>query len=211
MAIRTKLLNEAGEPVILARYELIDRINRLNTNNPIRDKAMAAFLYLTGARVEEVCRYVIEKRKREYAEDITERKLAGEPIRKKQIEVREDEGCIIVQNVRTLKRKKHVPRSIPIILTEKEQKIVNIFMQYYARLDEEDALFDLSRQRIYIILGHANLHPHYLRHLRNSHLAIDYGFNSADIRAYNGWSSSLTADRYVHLNVDDLIKKMKSR
>jgi len=198
MAARNLLKKADGSIIILERYELIERINKLNN---IRDQALVAFLYLTACRISEVVPYIVEKKKG--IQDT--RQLKGEPIKKKQIEFFND--VLIIRQVRTLKRKKYIPKSIPIVIA-KEIKFVEYIKEYTKSLSDEDFLFNMTRQRALQIMNSIGLYNHYLRHLRLTHLATDYGFSGQELKHFVNWSSSNTADNYVHLNVDNLINKM---
>ena len=119
MAVRKYIKTAEGSIPILQRYEIIDKIDQAET---LRDKALISFLYLTGARIEEVVKYQKPNKPRLPGESYY--KLMGEPIRKKQLEFKED--VILVQNVRSLKRRGYKPRTIPIFKAEREDKLINI-------------------------------------------------------------------------------------
>jgi len=192
---------------VLQKYELLDRIKQLED---LRYQALISFIYLTGARVEEVCKYIIEKNpkriiKKEPA-PILERTLKGQPILKKQITI--DDEFMTIYNVRTLKRNKYIPRAIPILI-KKEQKFMEIIKEYLNTLNEDDPLFPIVRSRAYQIMSKVGLFPHYLRHLRLTHLTIEYGFRVAELMEFTGWGSSHSADSYIHLNVANLKDRMK--
>ena len=224
MKIRIKFnRNEQGEkvePRAIDRYEIMDRIELLKSQ---RDQAFVCFLYLSGCRVTEVVRYIQERklnrtvkqkvegsdRKESVPAPITERTIKGSPIQKKQIEIFEKK--ITIKNVRTLKKKQaYIPlRNIPILRTEREEKFLTILFDYLETLQDEDYLFDITRQRAKQIIEKAGLYCHYLRHCRLTHLAVDYGFDNNDLKKFTNWTSSATADNYVHKNVGDLFAKME--
>jgi integrase len=211
----TEYTQKLKESPILTREELVKRITIDSIT--VRDRALIAFLYLSACRIEEVVRYVKTKNLRRVLRNKETKELeskplehtikAGDPIKKSQIEIRPG-TIIIVNDVRTLKRKKYYARKIPIPINDRERELVAMFIWYLKSLNEDEYLFDISRVRAWQILRSIDLHPHYLRHMRNTHLAIDYNMSSSQIQKLNGWGVSSTADVYVHLNIEDLIKHM---
>lgn len=236
MGTREDLKNESGEIEPLKRYELRDRIALYESSKPIRDKALISFLYLTGCRIEEVVKYIIEK----YASKTGKRELKGSPIKKKQVEILEKEKKVYVNNVRCLKRntrrnkntyknkilieealaedkkedkkqqKRRIPRrKIVFLITEREKYFYKQFKRWHDRLGPNDYLFDITRQRANQILKKIRIHPHHCRHIRASELATDYGFSTSELMKFFGWASDSTAKEYTHLNVNDIENKMK--
>jgi len=213
MAIRKQLLDKYKELPQMERYEILDKIKQLKS---LRNQALVCFLYLTGCRVEEVVKFIKEKNPHRIVKrddqwvkaPIENRSLIGLPIQKKQIEIEDDN--LTIRNVRCLKRKTMVRRSIPILFKDKEMSFINILQSYLNGLQEDDYLFPITRTRAYQILSKIGLFPHYLRHIRMTHLVVDYNFSSGHLKKFTGWSDSKTADDYVHLSVDDLLDKMRS-
>jgi len=208
--------------------ELLYKINNMDN---ARDKALVSFLYMTGCRIEEVVKFKRkvcfecgEKIKYVHTTkegDIVKHyinwchkckkevnhiwKVLGEPIKKFQIEFKEN--SMLITQVRSLKRGEWMPRNIPIPYI-KEQEFINIFKNYIDTLEDGAVLFPFSRERAHQIVKKIGLHCHHFRHLRSTRLATEYGFNAADIKQHHGWSSSKPADTYVHLNWQYLEKKM---
>lgn len=214
MAIRRKIKEKEQDLPILARYELLERIDMLYN---LRDKALVCFLYLTAARVEEVVRYVVTRnpgrtiqKSKKSAERISapiiETRTRGLPIKKKQIE--EYENRFIVRGVRSLKRRREYNRDIPIMDVPEDKQFIDTLCDYLNTIDEDTPLFDITRQRAYQILASVELYPHYLRHIRITHMVRELGLSGADLKQFNGWASSRMADNYTHLNLTDLINKM---
>lgn len=223
MAVRKKIIETYGYLPILKRYEILERINALDN---IRDRALVAFLYLTGCRIEEVVKYYWEaqthrrlkiKKGQPETKDlpIPIKVLKGEPIKKKQLEFKND--VIIIQDVRSLKRGKYEDskrvrlRNVPIFIAPNEMPFIEIVQEYIKTKGLDDPLFDMTRQRASQILNKIGMFNHYLRHIRDTHLVLDYGFSAAELKQYNNWASSITADNYVHLNIDNLIDKMRGK
>lgn len=203
MATR-KILTKEGksEPKIIARYELLDRINSINSGTKIRDQAFISFVFLTGCRVSEVTNF--------YEEKLTpgNRFIKEISIKKKQISVDFDKDLMMIYNVRTLKKQRLVYRNIPVIIS-KERDILAYFFRYLDKLTPEQMLFPFTRQRAYQIVSGIGLYNHYLRHLRLTDLTIRYNFSAHHLKNFVHWSSINPSDSYVHLNIQDLIDKMK--
>lgn len=247
MAIRKKLIQEHKEIPIIQRYELLDKIKKLDTFNTVRDQSLISFLYLTACRIEEVVRYVIETSpQRTYRDSkgnlkeapILDPILAGNPIMKKEIEFRDD-NVMLVHNVRILKRNNinqllkgfrtqtgeiiadgelnaemgeirvKERKTVPVVPKKQEIPFIEYIQKYLKTIEEEDYLYSITRQRAGQILSKVGLFPHYLRHLRLTHLVLDYNFNSEALRRFTGWKDARPASYYVHLNVNDIIDMMK--
>lgn len=231
MGVRQDILKEHHDLPILHRAELLSRIKGLDGYYPSRDRALVAFLYLTGCRIEEVVKYIREKNphrtitvkarimtkqgevmaKRKVHTPFLERETLGLPIKKSQVEVRGD--IIIINAVRSLKHhdgKRHT-RNIPIIYNELEKELVHTLFDYIDTLKDDAELFPMVRSRAYQILGEVGLYPHYLRHIRLTHLTTDYDFTEMQLRQFTGWTDGRPAADYTHLNVKNIIQTMTKK
>lgn len=137
-------------------------------------------------------------------------------IRKQDIDIQEINNTpfLIIHNLPTLKRRSEKgninPRSCPINMI-KEKEIVTYLLEYIEKLNPQDILFPFSANNCYrTIKRHFGneYYPHYLRHLRLSHLAQYYGFDALSIQAFVNWKSISSTNWYVHLNSQDIAKKM---
>lgn len=213
MSNRTKILKESP---MKSREKLLDIINSINSNHELRDRALISFLYLTGCRIEEVVKFVKEKNlkktkvdkvtKQRIPKPILESTYEGDPIRKEHII--EQDNRLIVKGVRILKRQRYIPRNIPIPKNNMEQPLIDILKAYLNTLSNDSFLFNISRRRAGQIISKAGLYPHYMRHMRNTHLAEDYGLTSAELQQFNGWASSNSADAYIHLDFEHICNRM---
>lgn len=214
MGLRKELM---AKP-LLKKYELIDRIQMITGFYAERDKAMAALLFMTGCRIEELVKYIKERdlKRRELNREtkeyehrpIIDREFIGNSIQKKQIEIDEERDIMKLYGIRTLKRRVAIEKTIPIVIS-KDRKLFEIFKVYYNSCTDEDYMFQITRQRAYKILSNVGLYLHYLRHCRATNLVVDYNLNAQELKQFFNWKDSKPADAYVHLNVDDLINKMK--
>ena len=171
---------------IMTRNELLHRINLISS---VKVKAFMCMLYLTGARINEICKKV-----KNYEVEI--KTLNGKRY-------------VVVNNVIVLKRrKKVVRRNIPISI-EHEKPFLQPLMNYANGLKPEVILFDFSSIYGYqMVRKWTGMFPHYFRHLRLTHLASDYGFNSQELKQLTGLTNDTPASTYVHLNWQDIAKKM---
>ena len=176
------------------RYEILNYCKQLKTP---RDKALLAFIYLTGCRIEEVVKYK------------TKGTIMGRPIKKEQVSIRD--SVIEVHNVRVLKRRGRAYKTIPIIRNDIEKPFINILLDYLKTLSDDDYLFNMTRERAWQILNEIDIFPHLLRHCRATHLITDYDFSTIQLQRFIGWKKLDSASDYLHLSTKDLIKKMEER
>jgi len=177
---------------IIPRAQLLFLIKNYDGYKNIRDRALVAFLYLTGARISEVVRQ----------------------IKKYQLEIKDLDGTqyLVIANVNCLKRKEgnEAKRNIPINI-DKEMSFLKYIFEWVDELAEEECIFPISRQTAHNILIRMdeNMWPHLMRHLRLTHLTTDYGFSAGELKNLTGWSNTSPADSYIHLNWMDIARKMK--
>jgi integrase len=194
MAIRKELKAKDGSIPAFERYQIKEAIARLDS---LKEKALVAFLYLTGCRISEVVRFTKHK------------ELVGDPILKEQIEIRPD--VIIIYNVRILKRKDPQARkSIPIPRNNTEQFFIDTFLMYLDTLPNgKSPLWDHTRKWAHSTLTKVGLFPHLLRHSRVTSLVKDYNFTTARLMQFIGWKDSNSSFHYTHLNITDILEFMQ--
>lgn len=181
----------------------------------VRDRALISFLYLTGARISEVCglrhtggkNYVVP------------------PITKGQVEFFEKFGVpvINIKDMAILKRRPGVfkdsygalrfdyPIRTIAIPIHHEPEHVNYIKEWYLGLPVDDSipLFKMTESYAAKVLRKIlNLYPHALRHIRMQDLVRKYGMTDSQLMRYVGWASNQMASRYIHLSSDDLLKNM---
>lgn len=169
-----------------SRQELLNIVNKIYN---LEHRAFICFMYLTGARISEVVK------------EVKKYQLEYQTINKVPF--------LIVNNVKTLKRRTPVYRRIPIPLTRKEGGFVKSFIDYVEPLPKETVLFNFSRKFAWkLIRDKTYLFPHYLRHVRLTHLKTEYGYDALDLKQFTGWKDTRPAEVYAHLDVRNIAEKM---
>lgn len=173
-----------------------------------RSQALVSLLFLTGARVSEICQY--KKTTFVNGKKIVMKK---DSIRKDQFYKEKDEkgnDWIIIRGVRVLKRREEVYRRIPISLKHNEE-IWNFVRNYLNQLEHDAPLFKFSRQYAYSIVRYATgLFPHALRDIRVPDLTKVEGWRDSDRVKFIGWKSRNMLDHYDSIDVSDLMERIKS-
>lgn len=209
---------------------LLTYMNKIATHNIVRDKALFALLYLSGARIQEVVRYNSNQQPWP----------AKEGIRKSDIVINEtDPTKVTVLNVRCLKRKLRkkkkivkadlttgivtttteekeetkppVYRNIAIRINASEKPFWDALQAYMEGLPADSELFPMSPQNARQRLYKSGVHPHALRHQRFTHYVDLYHMPSQQLRRQAGWASSATADHYVESQTEDIHQTMTPR
>lgn len=178
---------KVAEAELMTKHELIKKIKDIQNDT---HRAFFALLYLTGARVSELLSTLKLK-------NFDIQKISGRDF-------------LIVANIPTLKRREAAPRTIPINM-EIEYDLVNCIVRYLEFREPTHILFPYKRRYMYnlsIRYFGKQISPHYFRHLRNTHLAADYGLDGFHLKQFNNWASVKSADFYIHLNPKDLAKRM---
>lgn len=189
---------------MMSQEALLLRISKIKSP---RDAALAAFIYLTGARIGEILgtmKVITLKGKKP-------KKYMLRGLKKESIKLMADKDMILVQNVPCLKRRWHVPRrNIPIIIS-KEYAMVKIFWDYYKTIEPGEPLFNITRQRSWQIINkELGMYNHFLIHERCTHLVTDRGFSDTHLKMFRGWADTKMAAVYSHLQWEDVANRMKS-
>ena len=156
-----------------------------NMDNPVH-QALFILEYLTAGRISEVL-----------------------SLRRKQLRMDVKDGrqvlCILHMLNEKNKRKTMKTFYIPV---DKEGKLVTLLLDYINT--RHGFIFPFrSRQRAWQILKKYGLFPHFLRHIRLTHLVTIYGFSDRLLVEYAGWRDSQPAQFYIQLKSDDVLEKMK--
>jgi integrase len=214
---KQKALKESKERV--ATIEQIVSMGLGIEDNRIR--TLFFLIYLTGGRICELVRkrkyniikeeIINEKKVRTYARVCDEEGLPiNEPsLRRKDItfSIRNGRHIMLLFLRNEKNRKKHT-KEIPVPLDRAETvTIYNSIKDYISGLEMEDELFPFGYQFAYRKLKEF-FNPHWLRHLRATHLTVNYDLSEADLKIYMGWTDSRPASIYTEMRWQDLLKKL---
>ena len=166
----------------------------LNPENFGFDKELQALfiiLYLTAARIREV---------------------VGR-MEKRDIEIlkKYDKNIMLVTLFNEKNRQRKI-KKIPINLDREEEKELAVkFLEYVDSVegDKKTLLFQKSpRWAEKYFYKYCGINPHFLRHLRLTHLTTEFNFNEQELRIFAGWSDSRPAKNYIEMRWSDLLKKL---
>jgi hypothetical protein len=182
---KQKYLKEEKIPSINEIIELFSQISRP------RDRCLLIMTYLTAGRIKEVIK-----------------KEGRTSIKKNDFKIiQEDFKDILLIDLRNEKNRDRKRKEIPVPLDIKENAILwNMMLEYINSLGNEDELFHISYQKAYeIIIKYTGWNPHWIRHLRLTHLVTVYGYKEFQLVRYAGWSDSRPAKNYVEMSWKDLL------
>ena len=179
--VQRELLKENPIPTI---DQLIDACEQ---SQDIRTRALFIIIYLTAARITEVVR----------------------ELKKKDIERQTKNGMdIILFKIPNRKNPNKSYKEIPVVI-ENNKRFIEMIKEHTDNLNDEDIIFDISQQRAgVLLLKEFGVNPHYLRHVRLTHLVTVYDFNDQDLVNYAGWTDSQPTTTYVSLRYSDYLKKL---
>lgn len=176
------------EEKVLEVEEVIEIVQGIQN---LRDRALIILTYLTAGRIREIVRK--KDRKSILKSDI------------KLTDVKERPTLLI--NLRNQKNKNRKRKNIPVPLDLKENAIFfNLLAPYINDLEMHEELFPISYQRAYKIIHETmGVNPHWIRHLRATHLVVKYGYKEHQLMIYMGWSDPRPAKYYVEMVWQDLM------
>lgn len=176
---------------------------RLARNIPsYRNRALFSLAYLSAGRISELLGK-FQKRK-----DIDPKVWI--PLAKKHIYLNKvkNKECLIIE-LPNLKNRRKKNKTIPIPLTS-EPEFIGMIVEFLNEIEDvHEPLFNFTRQMAYkIIKTETGINPHYIRHIRLTHLTVNNDFNESRLQIMAGWSDSRPAKHYVHLKYTDLVDKL---
>ena len=166
-----------------------------------RTRALFVLLYLTAARIGELVRYKRKNVKGEW------NKYAS--IRKKDFSFVERNGRkIILIKLRNEKHKSRFTKELPVPLDREENVTMwNMVKEYLDQIELEQELFSFNYQYGYKqIIPYCN--PHWLRHVRLTHLITVYDFNENLLQRFAGWTDTRPSKHYAELKWKDYLDKL---
>ena len=172
--------------------EVIDVARDIETP---RDQALFVLTYLTAGRISELVRKAMPNGYREsmHVNDLKEEQVNGRKI--------------LLINLRNQKNKEKFRKNIPIPLDLKENKIlVDMITPFLNELYQDEEIFPINKRRAYDIINkETNINPHWIRHIRLTHLVTIYGYKEHQLIRYAGWTDSRPAKNYIEMNWKDLV------
>jgi len=188
-----KTLEENEE--LLSEEEVIDKINGINS---LRDRAFVSLLYLTAGRIGEVVRNRYHKDR--------------EGVRKKRIksEVLDDNLFLIIKlrNEKS-KRKDKKWKIIPINMRHQiDSQLANNVIMHMNQIDENEPLFTFGTcWGNLLVKKYMGFNPHWLRHIRLTHLTHNRNYNTLDLMKVAGWTDIRMASVYIMTRWQDIARK----
>jgi len=156
-----------------------------------RDRALFVLAYLTAGRIREIVR---NKEK--------------PSIRKNDLEIKDVKGRkILLINMRNQKNKEKKRKELPVPLDIKENAIFwNLLIPHLNTLSNEEELFPITYQTAYYILDRiSGWNCHWFRHIRLTHLVVEYDYGAFQLMMYAGWSDLRPAKNYLEMRWTDLL------
>lgn len=167
----------------------------------IRTRALFLITYLTASRMGEIVRYNRTNSKGQ------NNKYPG--IKKKDITFTErNKRRVILIDIRNEKHKKRYRKEIPIPLDREENVTIwKMVKQYLDTIELDEELFPFGYSYAYRLLcDYCN--PHWIRHIRLTHLITMYDFNENLLQKYAGWTDTRPSKFYAELSWNDILDKL---
>lgn len=209
---RIKKQNQNLIPALTYQQAIDDLKLMGQSQNPERDQAMLACLFLTGCRISEITRFYPNNNskawlnKNETFRDQLSTQGFIESLKKSQVEILPD--GFQLHRVRILKRKQDIKKEVPVLITPQEKPFIDAFLLYYNHLGPGDhEMFPITRIRAWqLISKHTQHFCHLYRHTRATILVSGryYQLNEAQLRMYLGWNDERSSKGYIHLTTNDL-------
>jgi len=195
---------------------------RIPTRQDIKDAAfyipnlayrsLFILLYLSGCRVTEL---VGEKKRNVWWKTKAEpwwHKKTVEPnirgIRRDDITRDYIKGKdMLMLNITNRKSKERRRKIIPISV-QVEKELIRMLDMYLNQLGPQELLFKFGKTRAYQVLQkYVEMNPHWLRHIRCTHLVTNYDFSEQHLVQYLGWADGRQAKHYMELRVSNIVDK----
>lgn len=164
-----------------------------------RSRALYVLTYLTAGRISELIRYQFYK----------DKKNIHPSIRRKEINFTEKHGRdVMLINIRNEKSNKRKVKTIPIPMdSDFHKKLINSIMPYLQEKELDEELFPFKYQYAYQKILKPICNPHWLRHVRLTHLVTYHGFSDLLLQRYAGWTDTRPAGIYSELRWGDILDK----
>jgi integrase len=161
-----------------------DIIVKARNIKSLKTRALFIILYLTGGRISEVVKSIAKC-------DVSEPTIDGKKI--------------MIIRMRNRKNKRTLFKN-QVIVYEMEKELVDMLKEFIDPKDIEDIFFNYSYVRAWKVLKkYVGYNPHWIRHIRLTHLVTYFDFNDRELVTFAGWSNSDPAREYVKMRISDLV------
>lgn len=184
MAKPWELQNKLKELPIPTIYEMKEKARMIAKPE---DKAFFVIAYLTAGRVTEIIRSLKKG-------NLVMDKVNGRDI-------------LLIRDMPNRKHKKKHLKDIPIPL-DKEGEFVEMLKEYTEELPEGNVLFRFGKTTAWKKMMEQGFNPHWMRHIRLTHLVMVYDFNEQLLIRFAGWTDSRSAKDYMELRWKDILQKL---
>ena len=181
---------------IPSQEKIVEEISKIDN---IKYRAFNASLYLTCGRIGEITRNKFHPNR------------LG--LIKSRLQLNEFEGqpflTIKLRNQKATKKSKRW-KIIPINLDHPIDGKLAKYIIEYAELytNDKEPLFKFGINRGYqIVSKYMNMNPHYLRHVRLTHLCHQRGYSDHELMKVAGWSDARPSSTYVETRWQDVARK----
>ncbi|MBC8494704.1 site-specific integrase [archaeon] len=160
----------------------------------LRTRSLFILLYFTAGRASEIC----------CGRDKKGEVIDG--IKKKDLELTFVKGrTILLIKTKNLKNKNRKYKYIPVPV-DKEDVLLAQLNQYLGTLHPNQMLFPFAKHRAYQLIKPATgYNPHWIRHIRLTHLIKYYNLPDQLITRFAGWTDSRPAKHYIELRWQDIV------
>lgn len=165
-----------------------DMVDKIRVIPDISQRALVSTTFLTCARVGEVVKNKYNpKYKGIRKSDIRKEILDGETF-----------TLFNLLNQKA-KRKSKERKDIPIKMSNDiDRTLVGFIRQYTNTKQDNDVLFPMSTSRAAVIINkHLKMNPHFLRHLRLTHLCHQRDYSEHHLMQVAGWSDTRQSSTYI--------------
>lgn len=175
----------------LQKQDIPSYEDMINMANAIKDddlRALFSILYVTGARINEV---IGSSQRKDFV--LGNVKLKGVPIK-----------CLIITLLNE-KNKRRTKKNLPIRL-DREMPFIKIIWNYIKDMNPELPVFDFGYSWAYKRLWKAiGMNPHFIRHIRATHLVTKYDLSQVKLIRWLGWSDPRPSEHYMELRMSDMV------
>ena len=193
--------NPPWSKLLLLKEEKIPELKEIieiaqGIDNP-RNQALFILAYLTAGRIREI------------VPKLDKQNNYRSSIKKSDLKIVQEKGRdVLIINLRNEKNRNRKRKEIPVPLDIKENVIFwNLIIDYINSLTNDEELFPISYQNAYGIISKLGFNPHWIRHIRLTHLVTVYGYKEHQLIRYAGWTDSRPGKNYIEMDWTDLLYK----